>query len=229
MRKWGRDINWQIIRPLLFVSFTGVLLLLGFQVFLSRVTNPKNTLGCPVSASSGLAESADTVAFFEDQSLVPLHNLTADLSDQDHKVLGASTGNKWIEIDLSDQQLIAHQDDRIFLKASISSGLWNKTPVGEYNIWYKIASTKMEGGSRLNKTYYYLPNVPYAMFFSGDYGIHGTYWHNNFGTPRSHGCINAPTAVAEKLFYWTDPQIPEGKRSVRATQDNSGTRVVIHE
>jgi lipoprotein-anchoring transpeptidase ErfK/SrfK len=47
---------------------------------------------------------------------------------------------------------------------------------------------------------YYLPNVPYVMYFYRGYGIHGTYWHNNFGTPMSHGCVNFPTDDAGWLF-----------------------------
>jgi lipoprotein-anchoring transpeptidase ErfK/SrfK len=122
----------------------------------------------------------------------------------------------------------AHQGEQTIMQSPISSGLWNRTPTGEFYIWYKIRYTKMEGGSKSNNTYYYLPNVPYAMFFSGDYGIHGTYWHNNFGQPMSHGCVNTPTSFSEKLFYWADPPLPEGKSSVRASVDSPGTRVIIH-
>jgi len=67
------------------------------------------------------------------------------------------------------------------------------------------------------------------MFFYGDFGIHGTYWHSNFGHPMSHGCVNTPTSIAERLFYWTDPQLPEGKKAVRSSADYPGTRVVIHQ
>jgi lipoprotein-anchoring transpeptidase ErfK/SrfK len=49
---------------------------------------------------------------------------------------------------------------------------------------------------------YYLPNVPYTMYFYGGYGLHGTYWHNNFGTPMSHGCVNLSTADSGWLFDW---------------------------
>ena len=143
--------------------------------------------------------------------------------------MGATTSDKWIEIDLGKQKLIAHQGDDIFLEALVSTGLFNRTPVGEYHIWYKIRATKMEGGNKAIHTYYYLPNVPYTMFFFNDFGIHGTYWHNNFGNPMSHGCVNAPTPVAEKLFYWADPQLPEGQMAVIASPKDSGTRVVIHQ
>jgi lipoprotein-anchoring transpeptidase ErfK/SrfK len=168
------------------------------------------------------------VAIWQNQTLSPPQNLAQAVTETDRRVLGAASGPKWIDIDLTTQRLTAYQGDNVFLQTPISSGLWNKTPVGEYYIYYKITSTKMEGGSRLNHTYYYLPNVPYTMFFFGDFGIHGTYWHSNFGHPMSHGCVNTPTNIAEELFYWTGPHI-EGKTTVvRASPDNPGTKVVIH-
>lgn len=229
MYKHLRDVNWSLVRPLAILGFVGIFLLFSLQTALSKITDPGISPGCMAKTETGESDSRETVAVFEDRTLTPLHSLAQNLTIKDQQVLGASTGYKWIEIDLANQRLTAHEGDRIFLESAISSGLWNKTPVGEYTIWYKILSTKMEGGSRLNHTYYYLPNVPYSMFFSGDYGIHGTYWHSDFGRPRSHGCVNAPTNVAEKLFYWTDPQLPEGKKAIRASPDNPGTKVVIHQ
>lgn len=94
---------------------------------------------------------------------------------------------------------------------TISSGKWGRTPTGVFKIWTKIRSQKMEGGSKLTKDYYYLPNVPYIMFFyNNDYpkrvgfSLHGTYWHNNFGVPMSHGCINMKTADAAEVFHWAE-------------------------
>ena len=150
-------------------------------------------------------------------------------------VLGITSSDKWIEVDLSDQNLKAWEGGSIFLESAISSGLpWWPTPKGEFNIWIKLRATKMEGGS--GKYYYNLPNVPYVMYFQNEtvpgkkgYGLHGAYWHNDFGTPRSHGCVNLPTNVAEKLYYWTDPQLTDGKNVVKATDEIKGTKVVIHD
>jgi lipoprotein-anchoring transpeptidase ErfK/SrfK len=186
-------------------------------------------VGCPASTAEGVIDPTGTVAFWNSQPIAPLSALSDSLTKEEKQVLGITSDEKWIEVDLSDQKLTAHQGDGIFLESLISSGKWGKTPPGEYRVWYKIRATKMEGGNKLNKTYYYLPNVPYAMFFYGDYGIHGTYWHNNFGTPMSHGCVNTPTPVAEKLFYWANPQLPSGKLAVRSTAENPGTRVIIHQ
>ena len=69
----------------------------------------------------------------------------------------------------------------------------------------------MEGGSKDLGTYYYLPNVPYIMYFFNDqvpkwrgYGIHGDYWHDNFGNTMSHGCVNLRPDDAGLLFHWTE-------------------------
>lgn len=193
------------------------------------VRSDKAYLGCRSLSDTGLLDLRETQAVYDNRLTAPLLSLAEDLTDSQKKVLGAYTGEKWIEIDLSDQKLTAHQGDVIVLESLISSGLWNRTPVGEYRIWYKIKSTKMEGGSKLNNSYYYLPNVPYAMFFNSDIGIHGTYWHSDFGRPKSHGCVNAPTPIAEKLYYWADPQTPQGKNMIRSTSENPGTRVIVHE
>jgi len=89
--------------------------------------------------------------------------------------------------------------------ASVSTGTrWYPTIVGTYKIYVKYNSTLMSGPG------YYLPNVPYVMYFYRGYGIHGTYWHSNFGVPMSHGCVNMRTADAQWLFNWA----PVGTRVV---------------
>lgn len=151
-------------------------------------------------------------------------------------VLGQSDSgdNKRIEIDLTNQRLYAFEGDEKVFDFLVSTGKWGKTPTGEFRIWIKLRATKMSGGSRALHTYYYLPNVPYVMYFSNNqipaargFGIHGTYWHNNFGHPMSHGCINMKTEEAQQLYYWANPKLGE-KQSIRATQDNLGTKIIIY-
>ncbi|MCS7060347.1 MAG: L,D-transpeptidase [Anaerolineae bacterium] len=104
---------------------------------------------------------------------------------------------KWIEVILSQQRLIAWQDGRAVMSSPISSGL-PRTPTrrGTFRIRRKYAAVRMRGPG------YDLPRVPYAMFYSGGYAIHGAYWHNNFGQPMSHGCVNLPVSFAARLFAW---------------------------
>ena len=106
-------------------------------------------------------------------------------------------GERWIDIDLSNQMLYAYEGDTIVGSFLVSTGLPNTpTPVGRFAVWIKLRSTTMSGPG------YYLTNVPYTMYFYNDYGIHGTYWHNNFGYPMSHGCVNMVTDEAAWLYNW---------------------------
>jgi hypothetical protein len=148
-------------------------------------------------------------------------------------IFGVTSGEKRIEVDLTNQRLYAFEGSRKRYDFPMSSGLWNRTPTGEFRIWIKLRYTKMEGGSKALGTYYYLPNVPFAMFFYNSvvpkyegFGIHGTYWHSNFGHPMSHGCINLKTEDAGKLFYWADPSYV-GK-PVKATDTIGGTHIIIY-
>lgn len=108
-----------------------------------------------------------------------------------------SESDKWIEIDLSEQRLFAHEGQKTVLKARVSTGISRYPTVrGRFKIYAKYRSTRMRGPG------YDLPNVPWAMFYSGDFAIHGAYWHNNFGRPMSHGCVNMKPAEAKWLFKW---------------------------
>lgn len=150
------------------------------------------------------------------------------------RVLGDTTSPKRIEIDLTNQRLYAFDGDTKVYDFPVSTGKWNETPTGEFEIWIKLRYTRMKGGSKALGTYYDLPNVPYTMFFynaqyskSVGYGIHGTYWHNNFGHPMSHGCINMKTEDVAQIYNWAQPSL-NGKTSIQATDENKGTRVVIY-
>lgn len=109
----------------------------------------------------------------------------------------AGNGARWIDINLSEQRLYAYEGDVAINVFIVSTGTWaTPTVTGTFKIWNKTRVQDMSGPG------YYLPNVPYVMYFYKDYGIHGTYWHNNFGTPMSHGCVNLSIPDAEWLYYW---------------------------
>ena len=108
------------------------------------------------------------------------------------------SGTKWIDVNLSQQMLYAYVDDTVVASFLVSTGLPDTpTVTGTYYVYVKYLYADMTGPG------YYLPDVPYTMYFYNDYGIHGTYWHNNFGYPMSHGCINMETGDAEWLYYWS--------------------------
>jgi LysM repeat protein len=106
-------------------------------------------------------------------------------------------GAKWIDVDLSSQTVRAYQGNSVLRSMVVSTGIARyPTPPGQYRIYAKYPSTTMSGPG------YYLPGVPHAMYFYRGYALHGTYWHSNFGTPMSHGCINLTRADAAWLYSW---------------------------
>jgi lipoprotein-anchoring transpeptidase ErfK/SrfK len=106
---------------------------------------------------------------------------------------------RWIDVDLSRQMVTAYEGTAPVRTVTVSTGLpHTPTPVGQFRIWVKFRYDDMVGPG------YYLSDVPYTMYFHGGYGLHGTYWHNNFGHPMSHGCVNLPTPEAEWLFHWAE-------------------------
>lgn len=136
----------------------------------------------------------------------------------------AYPGEKWIEVNVTTQQMTAWEGDVPVMSSTVSTGLPNTpTVLGKFNIYWKLTSTLMVGDN------YYLPEVPYTMYFYAGYALHGTYWHNNFGQPMSHGCVNLETSQAKQLFDWATPLLPPGQAEVVASTDNPGTLVVVHE
>lgn len=112
-------------------------------------------------------------------------------------VAGGHGNGRWIDVNLSTQSVYAYEGDTVVNSFVVSTGTWmTPTVTGKYKIWIKLKSASMSGPG------YYLPNVPYIMYFYKGYGLHGTYWHNNFGTPMSHGCVNLRTSDAEWLYNW---------------------------
>ncbi|WP_299025356.1 L,D-transpeptidase [uncultured Thermanaerothrix sp.] len=104
---------------------------------------------------------------------------------------------RWIDVDLSEQMVYAYEGQTLVNQFLVSTGTWRyPTVTGQYRIYVKYRYADMRGPG------YYLPDVPYVMYFYKGYGLHGTYWHNNFGTPMSHGCINLRTEDAAWLFNW---------------------------
>lgn len=109
--------------------------------------------------------------------------------------LGVGESERWIDVNLSEQRIYAYEGSQLINSFLVSTGTWRyPTVTGTYSIYVKYRYADMSGPG------YYLPNVPYVMYFYKGYGIHGTYWHNNFGTPMSHGCINLTIPDAEWMF-----------------------------
>ena len=102
---------------------------------------------------------------------------------------------KHIIVSLSQQLAFAYSGEELVFVTKVSTGIpGHATPKGQYKVYGKTAKQKMSGPG------YYLPNVPWILWYNGDYSLHGTYWHNNFGTTMSHGCTNLSIDDA-KWFY----------------------------
>lgn len=111
--------------------------------------------------------------------------------------------HKAIVVSIKSQQLFAYENGRVVRTMSVSTGAPQfPTVEGEFEIYWKLPSQTMRGPG------YSVPNVPWVMYFHGDYSLHGVYWHNNFGTPVSHGCVNLPTPEARWLYEWSDVGTP---------------------
>ncbi|OGE30800.1 hypothetical protein A2631_03870 [Candidatus Daviesbacteria bacterium RIFCSPHIGHO2_01_FULL_44_29] len=196
------------------------------------------TLSCcneaDVAKSNGNFDESANLAFFNGEEVdYPKTSLAENISHQlaGSAVLGTKNTageDKWIEVSLDEQLVRAWEGNKVVKEFPISSGLWGRTPKGDFSIWYKTRYQRMTGGKKELGTFYDLPNVPNNMFFYKGYALHGAYWHNNFGHPMSHGCVNEPLANAADIFEWAGPVVPEGQNAVRATEDNPGTRVFVH-
>jgi lipoprotein-anchoring transpeptidase ErfK/SrfK len=110
---------------------------------------------------------------------------------------------RWIEIRLRSQRLMAWEGDRRIMAVIISTGKsGTDTPRGAFSVQSKHRLARMQGDD------YNVPDVPHAMYYFGNYAIHGTYWHNSFGIPVSHGCINVAPDHAAWLYRWASVGTP---------------------
>ncbi len=110
---------------------------------------------------------------------------------------------RWIAVDLAQQVLTAYEGDRLVFATLIASGRSDKaTREGLFRIWARFRWDTLFGGSGAD--YYYLPAVPYVMYFDGEIALHSAYWHDNFGAAQSQGCVNLSLSDARWLYEWTD-------------------------
>lgn len=115
---------------------------------------------------------------------------------------------KTIDVDLTKQTLSLFAAGNHVFTCLISSGKPGyDTPTGSFKVYAKDRVTAM-GATPEAREFYYVPDVPFVMWFRGGYSIHGAYWHNEFGRVRSHGCINLSTGDAEYVYGWTPVGTP---------------------
>lgn len=136
---------------------------------------------------------------------------------------------KWIDVNLSQQRVVAYNGTRPMKSFIISSGLPDTpTVTGTFRIWAKTPLQDMYSGNRASGYAYYLNDVPWVQYFHQDYAFHGTYWHNNFGQPMSRGCINMRSADAKWLYEWVSPSTSGNDGWFETSATNPGTLVKVH-
>lgn len=186
-----------------------------------------NSISC-IKDLSGKYDPLAKKGFFMGR-VIESPKLLAEVPTQDTLVLGEATGPKRIEVDLSNQLLKAFEGNNLIYSFPVSTGKWYETPTGIFTIWVKLRYTRMSGGDSSLGTYYNLPNVPYTMFYYNNefskwqgFSIHGAYWHDNFGQPMSHGCVNMRIADAKLIFDWAEPP------TTGYTTYGDGTKVIVY-
>lgn len=192
--------------------------------------------GEPVALAAGLERIANNdgpgvrasfpVPPFDVPSLAP------PLTFGFHKETAYPTATeKWIDVDLSEQRVVAYEGVKPVRAFIVSTGLpGTPTVQGTFRIWIKTRIQDMSGGNRAAGDYYYLKDVEWVQYFFEEYAFHGTYWHNNFGRPMSRGCVNMRNEDAKWLFEWASPSYDfDGPRWQKPTGDDPGTLVVVHE
>lgn len=124
-------------------------------------------------------------------------------------------GTRWVHVDLDQQVLTAYDyNDRLVFATLVSTGRGNnETRTGTFQVRRKTHHTHMAGGGS-GRGHYSVDGVPWVMFFDEAIALHGAFWHDQFGTKRSHGCVNLSLADAQFLFNFAPMEIPSGWRAI---------------
>lgn len=144
---------------------------------------------------------------------------------------------RWIDVDLGQQTLVAFQGDRPVYATLVSSGKESRvkakdhrTPRGAWRVREKHVTATMDGdGSAAGDLPYSIEDVPYVMYYHRSYALHAAFWHQNYGVQMSHGCVNLAPLDAKHLFFWADPQIPAGWHGMWSDEEHPGSMVVAHD
>jgi hypothetical protein len=134
----------------------------------------------------------------------------------------AKPDEPWIEVLLNHQTLVAYEGKRPVFATLVSTGRFeHKTPQGIFRIKTKVAMSAMNNRPG-DEELYRVDDVPWIQYFLEGYALHGTYWHDQFGNPKSHGCINLSPKDARWLFEWSPPRLPTGWNAIESSPDGPG-------
>jgi lipoprotein-anchoring transpeptidase ErfK/SrfK len=144
------------------------------------------------------------------------------------KPAGIGVNAQWFDADLSEQVLVAYENDKPVYATLVSSGKNNATPLGIYPVWARVAAITMKSQPYDDKPYF-VNMVPWSTFFQAHNAIHGAYWHDRFGYVKSHGCINVAPLDARYVFELLKPAVPPGWTSVRPTDVTQWPMLYVHD
>ena len=140
---------------------------------------------------------------------------------------------RWIDVDVSTQTLTAYRGDRPVFTTLVSTGrdlATHRTPLGEFRIWVKLATSDMDDLERDDvERNYAIEGVPWVQYFEGANGLHAAFWHDDFGRRRSHGCVNLSPRDARRLFDFTQPPLPAGWQAILPTVDHASTLIRVRD
>ena len=150
---------------------------------------------------------------------------------------GLGPNERWIDVNVSQQTLVAFEGTKPVYATLVSSGKKGRTKesdhstvLGSFRIREKHVTATMDGdGAAPGEGPYSIQDVPYVIYFKGSYAIHGAFWHNNFGIRMSHGCVNLAPLDAKHIFFWSAPSVPTGWHGVWASREQPGSLVVVHD
>lgn len=145
---------------------------------------------------------------------------------------GLGARERWVDVDRATQMLVAMEGGAPVFATLVSTGRGeHPTQPGEHRVWSKLATTDMSNAGdneiMTATALYTAARVPWVMFFHEDQGLHGVFWHDLFGRPRSHGCVNMAPRDAAWLFQWSPPALPPGWTAVLPTAADPGLRVRV--
>ncbi len=144
---------------------------------------------------------------------------------------GIEPGQKWIDVSIERQVLVAYEGLTPRYVTLVSTGkdglgdpeTTHSTPRGLFVVHTKHVSASMTGEEVGDE--YDLSDVPYVQYFHKGYALHAAYWHDAFGTPRSHGCVNLSPWDARWLFHWTAPAVPQSFHGAMSVSDGTPIRI----
>jgi hypothetical protein len=178
----------------------------------------------------GLTGATANVAgyeFWETDENWWLRSIDATKTDPGAPPVSLGEHEKWIDVNLKRQTLVAFEGATPVFATVFSSGRnEHETVTGSFRIREKHIAATMDADTAADGPYS-IEDVPYIEYFNGGYALHSAFWHSAFGQVKSHGCVNLSPWDAKNLFGWTEPQLPEGWHGVVASKERPGTRVVV--